>query len=79
MVTDHMGTVVQRVSYKPFGGFQGPAPSDGAALHHYFTPTPIDGIAAKKPFDWLQQGVSPRFIGTTGQLVWGFTGQELVP
>ena len=36
VITDAQGAVVQRMSYKPFGGFAGAAPSDGAALHHYF-------------------------------------------
>mgnify|MGYP001570118974 CR=1 FL=1 len=42
VITDEKGAVVQRLSYKPFGGFSGPAPSDGAAIHHYFTGGELD-------------------------------------
>ena len=50
VITNHLGQVVQlvpsavegRLSYKPFGGFNGPAPSDGSAIHHFFTGQELD-------------------------------------
>lgn len=37
LLVDREGKVIQRLSYRPYGGFSGPVPSDGAVIHHYFT------------------------------------------
>lgn len=42
VLTNEAGAVIGRFSYRPFGGFSGPAPSDGAAIHHYFTGQELD-------------------------------------